>query len=59
LKKLSAALDAALDDQNVRLRLTELGNTVPTKDQRGSICWRLVKRETAKWAEAIKATTSQ
>jgi tripartite-type tricarboxylate transporter receptor subunit TctC len=60
LKKLSAALDAALDDQNVRLRLTELGNTVPTKDQRGSDSLAgLVKRETAKWAEAIKATTSQ
>jgi tripartite-type tricarboxylate transporter receptor subunit TctC len=60
LEKLSAALDAALDDQNVRLRLTELGNTVPTKDQRGSDSLAgLVKRETAKWAEAIKATTSQ
>jgi tripartite-type tricarboxylate transporter receptor subunit TctC len=60
LDKLSAALDAALDDQNVRLRLTELGNTVPTKDQRGSDSLAgLVKRETAKWAEAIKATTSQ
>jgi tripartite-type tricarboxylate transporter receptor subunit TctC len=60
LEKLSAALDAALDDQNVRRRLTELGNTVPTKDQRGPDALAgLVKRETTKWAEAIKATASR
>jgi tripartite-type tricarboxylate transporter receptor subunit TctC len=60
LEKLSAALDTALDDKNVRRRLTELGNAVPTKDQRGSVSLAgLVKRETTKWAEAIKATTSR
>jgi tripartite-type tricarboxylate transporter receptor subunit TctC len=60
LEKLSAALDTALDDKNVWRRLTELGNTVPTKDQRGSDSLAgLVKRETAKWAEAIKAKTSR
>jgi tripartite-type tricarboxylate transporter receptor subunit TctC len=60
LEKLSAALDTALDDKNVWRRLTELGNAVPTKDQRGSdLLAGLVKRETAKWAEAIKAKTSR
>jgi hypothetical protein len=56
LDRLSDALDRALDDENVRRRLAEIGCDVPDKARRGqSPLAALVKREIARWAPIIKA----
>lgn len=56
LDKLTAALDRALDDEDVRKRLAELGNEVPDKASRGQQALRtLVKREIARWTPIIQA----
>jgi tripartite-type tricarboxylate transporter receptor subunit TctC len=53
---LSAALDKALDDPNVRKRLLELGSELPGKDGRGpQALAALVKSEIARWTPIIKA----
>ena len=56
LDRLSAALDLALDDPEVRRRLNEVGNEVPDKSAHGQEALRaLLKREIARWTPIIKA----
>ena len=56
LDKLTAALDRALDDENTRKRLRDLGCDIPDKGKRGQApLAALVKREIARWAPIIKA----
>jgi tripartite-type tricarboxylate transporter receptor subunit TctC len=56
LDRLTDALDMALDDENVRRRLAEIGCDVPDKARRGqSPLAALVKSEIARWAPIIKA----
>ena len=54
--KLAAALNKALDDENTRKRLLELGSDIPGPDRRGPAALaNLVKSEIAKWSPIIKA----
>jgi tripartite-type tricarboxylate transporter receptor subunit TctC len=56
LDKLTDALDKALDDDNSRKRLLDLGNEIPDKASRGSQpLAALVKSEIARWTPIIKA----
>jgi tripartite-type tricarboxylate transporter receptor subunit TctC len=56
LDKLNAAVMVALDDENVRKRLLELGSVIPTKEQRTpQELASLVKNEMARWTKVIKA----
>jgi tripartite-type tricarboxylate transporter receptor subunit TctC len=56
LDRLTDALDKALDDQNVRRRLAEIGCDVPAKVKRGQQpLAALVKSEIARWKPIIKA----
>ena len=56
LDKLNAAVVAALDDENVRKRLLELGSVIPTKQQRTpQELASLVKKEIDRWSKVIKA----
>jgi tripartite-type tricarboxylate transporter receptor subunit TctC len=57
LDKLSEALDNALDDDNVRKRLLDIGGSIPAKAKRGpQQLATLVKSEIARWTPMIKAT---
>jgi len=56
LDKLTDALDKALDDENVRKRLIDLGCDIPPKERRGQAALAaLVKSEIARWTPVIKA----
>jgi tripartite-type tricarboxylate transporter receptor subunit TctC len=56
LDKLTDALDKALDDDNTRKRLLELGSEIPTTTQRGQQpLAALVTSEIARWTPIIKA----
>jgi putative tricarboxylic transport membrane protein len=56
LDQLTDALDKALDDENVRRRLLELGCDIPGKARRGQQpLAALVKEEIARWTPIIKA----
>jgi tripartite-type tricarboxylate transporter receptor subunit TctC len=56
LDKLTDALDKALDDENVRKRLVDLGCDIPPKERRGQEALaRLVKSEIARWTPVIRA----
>ena len=56
LDKLTDALDKALDDEQRRKRLVELGSDIPDKSRRGQQALRaLVKSEIARWTPIIKA----
>jgi tripartite-type tricarboxylate transporter receptor subunit TctC len=56
LDKLTAALDKALDDEQTRARLLELGSVLPGKGERGQQALAvLVKREIERWTPIIKA----
>jgi tripartite-type tricarboxylate transporter receptor subunit TctC len=56
LDKLSDSLDRALDDENVRKRLLDLGCDIPDKTKRGpQPLAALVKDEIAKWTPIINA----
>ena len=60
LDKLTDALDKALDDEGVRMRLADLGCDVPEKDRRGQqALTALVKSEIARWTPVIKAANVQ
>jgi tripartite-type tricarboxylate transporter receptor subunit TctC len=57
LDKLSEALEGALDDENIRKRVQELGGDIPDKGGRGPQALAgLVKSEMARWTPIIKAT---
>jgi tripartite-type tricarboxylate transporter receptor subunit TctC len=54
--KLASALDLALDDDAMRKRLTELGASVPSKEERTQDAFdRFVKAEVARWAPILRA----
>jgi putative tricarboxylic transport membrane protein len=56
LDKLTDALDKALDDENTRKRLLELGGDIPDKDMRGpQALAKIVKNDMARWTPIIKA----
>ena len=56
LDKLTDALDKALDDENTRKRLLELGSVLPNKPERGPApLLALVKSEVARWTPIIQA----
>jgi tripartite-type tricarboxylate transporter receptor subunit TctC len=56
LDKLNAAVVVALDDENVRKRLLELGSVIPAKEQRTpQELASLVNKEMARWTKVIKA----
>jgi tripartite-type tricarboxylate transporter receptor subunit TctC len=56
LDRLTDALDQALDDQNVRKRLLDLGADIPPKEKRGQQALAtLVKSEITRWTPIIKA----
>jgi tripartite-type tricarboxylate transporter receptor subunit TctC len=54
--KLTDALDKALDDENTRKRLLELGGVIPDKAGRGGAALqKLVESEVARWTPVLKA----
>jgi tripartite-type tricarboxylate transporter receptor subunit TctC len=54
--KLNAALGQALDDENVRKRLTDQGGIVPPKQERGSVWLQgFVKSEVERLTPLLKA----
>jgi tripartite-type tricarboxylate transporter receptor subunit TctC len=56
LDKLTDALDKALDDDNTRKRLLDLGSEIPDKAKRGQQpLAALVTSEIARWTPIIKA----
>jgi tripartite-type tricarboxylate transporter receptor subunit TctC len=56
LDKLNAAAVQALDDENVRKRLLELGSDLPSKDKRTpQALAQLVKSEIDRWTPVIKS----
>jgi tripartite-type tricarboxylate transporter receptor subunit TctC len=56
LDKLTHALDEALDDENSRRRLLDIGGEIPDKARRGQQpLAALVKTEIARWTPIIKA----
>ena len=56
LDKLTDALDRALDDDDVRRRLVDIGGNIPVKSKRGQQpLAALVKSEIARWTPIIKA----
>jgi tripartite-type tricarboxylate transporter receptor subunit TctC len=56
LDKLTEALDKALDDNNSRKRLLDLGSEIPDRASRGQLpLASLVKSEIARWTPIIKA----
>jgi tripartite-type tricarboxylate transporter receptor subunit TctC len=58
LDRLADALDRALDDQNVRRRLLDLGCDIPAKSKRGpQALATLVTSEIARWTPIIKAAS--
>jgi tripartite-type tricarboxylate transporter receptor subunit TctC len=58
LDMLTDALDKALDDENVRNRLLDLGCDIPAKSKRGpQSLAALVTSEIARWTPIIKAAS--
>ena len=58
LDRLTGALDRALDDDNVRRRLADIGGAIPVKTKRGQQpLAALVKSEIARWRPIIEAAT--
>lgn len=60
LDKLTAALNKALDDENTRKRLLELGSDIPDGPRRGQKALAdLVNSEIARWTPVLKAAQAQ
>ena len=58
--KLTDALDKALNDENVKKRMLELGSVVPEGPERGQKALAdHVKKEVARWTPVLKAAQSQ
>src|SRR5712671_7822794 len=58
--RLSDALDKALDDDNTRKRLIELGGDIPDKEVRGpQALARMVKSDIDRWAPIINAASDR
>jgi len=59
LAKLNAAVSKALDDENVRKRLLELGSDIPKAEARSQAALAaLVKSEIEKWSAVLKPATN-
>jgi tripartite-type tricarboxylate transporter receptor subunit TctC len=59
IEKLNAAAAKALDDENVRKRLLELGSVIPGPTERSPAALAaLVKSEIAKWTPVLKPATN-
>jgi tripartite-type tricarboxylate transporter receptor subunit TctC len=59
LDRLTDALDKALDDENTRRRLMELGSDIPDRERRGPHALAaLVRSEIARWTPIIKAAAA-
>jgi tripartite-type tricarboxylate transporter receptor subunit TctC len=59
IDKLALTLDQALDDPSVRKRLSELGGSLPGKDERTPAKFdALVKAEIARWSPILKAANA-
>ena len=59
LAKLNAAVGKALDDENVRKRLLELGSDIPKAEARSQAALvALVKSEIEKWSAVLKPATN-
>jgi tripartite-type tricarboxylate transporter receptor subunit TctC len=59
INTLAAALDKALDDQNVQKKLSDLGGSVPAKDERTPEKFEaFVKAEIARWSPILKAAAA-
>ena len=57
--KLSHALDTALDDSAVQKRMSDLGGSVPPKNERSPAFFEsYVKREIARWHPILKAAAA-
>ncbi len=57
--RLADALDAALDDPGVAMRLAALGASIPVKAERNPAAFdRLVKAEIARWSPILKAASA-
>ena len=60
IDKLAAALDQALDDPGVQTRLTGLGGSLPSKDERTPAKFSdFVKAEIARWSPILKAANTE
>jgi tripartite-type tricarboxylate transporter receptor subunit TctC len=60
LDSLTVALDKALDDQNVRKRLTEVGAEIPGKASRGQQqLAELVRTDIARWMPIIRGASAK
>ena len=60
LDQLTSALDKALDDENTRVRLLEMGTDIPSKPQRGQQpLAALVNNELARWTPIINAANAK
>src|SRR5436190_11759755 len=60
IDKLAAALDQALDDPGVQSRLTGLGGSLPSKDERAPAKFNeFVKAEIARWSPILKAANTE
>jgi tripartite-type tricarboxylate transporter receptor subunit TctC len=60
LDKLTDVLDRALDDDNMRRRLVNIGGTIPAKAKRGQQPFAaLVKSEIARWTPIIEAAKTK
>jgi tripartite-type tricarboxylate transporter receptor subunit TctC len=60
LDQLAAALDKALDDENTRRRVLDLGTEIPEKSRRGQQALAaLVKGEIGRWTPIIKAALTK
>ena len=56
VERLARALDAALDDPNVGKRLTDLGGSIPTKNERTPASFAaFVNAEIARWSPILQA----
>jgi tripartite-type tricarboxylate transporter receptor subunit TctC len=54
--KLDAALAKALEDENTKKRILDLGGTVPTQAERGpAALQKLVESEVARWTPVLRA----
>jgi tripartite-type tricarboxylate transporter receptor subunit TctC len=59
-QKLASTLSQALDDPGVRKRLSDLGGTVPAKDERTPAKFSaFVKSEIARWSPILKAASAE
>ena len=60
IARLADALDKALDEPNVRERLTKLGGSVPAKAERNPAAFdRFVRSEMARWAPILAASRAE